>query len=336
MTRVTIRPQLAASAFEPHLPERFQRVGILAATASEQQAHEWSRIESGVFTYEILSGLSGAADVNGDGLIEYSELAAFVAAANREFSDPRAVPSVIALPPRANLHAPLVRLADLKDMGVLTGDLNWGHFYVELENGLRVVDVHAEPGRVTHLHLPMGRFFVVAGETEATATLGAKQVLAADALGFTPRAASHRGSVEATLSTAFFKAAFSRAYYQGYVDRRGEPSVSFSVAELSPAPLISRRGAAWLSLGSAVVLGIASVGLSVGAAESYRAYQQTSLQRPAAEAVFATNLLMGLAIGAGAAALGLGVVSWRLWSEGEPVQVLIGLGPSSVAARLSF
>ena len=56
---------------------------MILATTLGQQAHEWSAIESGVFTHELLSGLLGAADVNADQRIEYTELQAFIAAANR-------------------------------------------------------------------------------------------------------------------------------------------------------------------------------------------------------------------------------------------------------------
>ena len=45
-----------------------------------------------MFTHELLSGMLGAADVNGDLVVEYTEVQAFVAAANRDIKDPRAIP----------------------------------------------------------------------------------------------------------------------------------------------------------------------------------------------------------------------------------------------------
>jgi len=47
----------------------------------------------------VISGLWGAADINSDQRIEYSELQSFVASANRTVDDPRAKPSVIVHPP---------------------------------------------------------------------------------------------------------------------------------------------------------------------------------------------------------------------------------------------
>jgi hypothetical protein len=336
MARVAVDPHVGAGAFEPRLPERFSRVGVLIATAVEQQAHEWSRIESGVFTHEVLSGLSGAADVNGDGLVEYSELSAFVASANREFSDPRAVPAMVTLPPRADLHTPLVRLTELRGTGtgVLQGRFEWGHFYVELENGRRVLDVHLEPGQVAKLYVPTGRLFIVAGEREATVMVAPQQTLDTTGVSFSPRRASARGSLEAALDSAFFRAAFSRAYYQGYVDSRREPSVTFEAPQgsgLSPG-----TAGAWVSTGSAFALALASICFSVAAGESYRAYQSTTLQRPAAEAIRDTNVFIGVAVGAGISALGLGVLSWMLWGQHARGRLDFAVGPSSLVATLRF
>ena len=60
---------------------RFPNVGAIMATASDAESHEWDAIEQGVFTHELISALRGAADVNGDGKIEYSEASAFFNAA---------------------------------------------------------------------------------------------------------------------------------------------------------------------------------------------------------------------------------------------------------------
>ena len=86
--------QLAAP---PDLSSHPQIGALLSASAGES-SHEWSEVAAGVFTHEVLSALHGAADVNADGRIEYSEVAAYVAAANSEVDDPRAAPTVVARP----------------------------------------------------------------------------------------------------------------------------------------------------------------------------------------------------------------------------------------------
>ena len=78
---------------------RFPHVGAVVATTSSAEAHEWDRYRAGVFTHELLSALRGAADVDGNRRIEYSELAAFLAAANREVADRRALLQTVVTPP---------------------------------------------------------------------------------------------------------------------------------------------------------------------------------------------------------------------------------------------
>jgi WD40 repeat protein len=53
-------------------------VHVLAATAEEQSAAELAQFGHGLFTYEILDGLSGKADENGDRIVQVFELLPFV------------------------------------------------------------------------------------------------------------------------------------------------------------------------------------------------------------------------------------------------------------------
>ncbi|HLT36558.1 MAG TPA: caspase family protein, partial [Enhygromyxa sp.] len=48
--------------------------GVVLAHSADQQTHEWERWQGGIFTHQLLSGLRGGADINGDGRIEYSEI----------------------------------------------------------------------------------------------------------------------------------------------------------------------------------------------------------------------------------------------------------------------
>ena len=80
----------------------------MLAHSADQQTHEWERWQGGIFTHELVSGLRGAADLNGDGAIEYSELGAFISAANSGVSDPHARLEVAVRPPRGDERAPLI------------------------------------------------------------------------------------------------------------------------------------------------------------------------------------------------------------------------------------
>ena len=63
---------------ERSMAARLAHVGTFVSTSADAQVYEWSRIESGVFSHSLRSGLSGAADLDGDGRVTYAELRAFV------------------------------------------------------------------------------------------------------------------------------------------------------------------------------------------------------------------------------------------------------------------
>src|SRR5262249_52810598 len=142
----------------------------LASTAGAQ-SFEWDAFHGGVFAHEVLSGLRGAADVNGDGLVEYSELGAFVAAANLRIADARVRPEVVVVAPRADRRAPLVDLrasaATFRLRGRARGP--WAaRFFVETEDGVRVLDAFPERDAEIAYRLPAGqRLYVVGAAGEA-------------------------------------------------------------------------------------------------------------------------------------------------------------------------
>src|SRR5205085_8359123 len=136
-------------------PGRYLRVGMAIASSRDGVAHEWDLYQSGVFTHELISALRGAADVNGDGRVEYSELGAFLSAANREVQDPRARLRAVVWPPQA---APRAAIADL---AISRGNARLTHipaaaapFFIEDARGNRLADGHPELGSTMSLSLP--------------------------------------------------------------------------------------------------------------------------------------------------------------------------------------
>lgn len=330
---VALSPAQAAAAFTPTVPARFPRLGALWATTVDQQSHEWSRIEAGLFSHEVLSALSGAADVNGDGVIEYSEVQAFVAAANRDLTDARAIPRVTVVPPRIDVHTPLLTLSRLSRSASLVGRFGFGRFFVELANGQRVLDAHLASSQAARVVVPAGRLFVVTAEGEAELELAPGERRRVEELKLTPRAMNARGSLSAALQTELFRSAFDAPYYKGFVDSRNEVSVVFPApGEPTVVQRVEQRKT--LATGAFVtsgVLFVGALGSGIGALVNFAVYRQTDLQRPAAEAHsrtigFATAAAVCAGLGAAAAMAG-----WFWWPKEFEVGGAVGVGGGSVS-----
>ena len=138
--------QLQAFLEEEQL-DRHPRAGVIVATSGVQETHEWARYRGGILSHELRSALSGAADVNGDGRIEYSELRAFLAAANARVRNPEARVDVFARPPALDRHRALVdlRAATASARFLHFGSGLGGRYWVEDERGVRYADLNKEP-----------------------------------------------------------------------------------------------------------------------------------------------------------------------------------------------
>jgi hypothetical protein len=208
---------------------RFPHVGVLAAASAGEQAHEWSEIEAGVFSHEVLSGLWGAADINGDKRIEYSEVQAFVASANRNIDDPRAVPKIVAHAPDAFPHAAIVDLANLRDSVWVSGDASEiGRFHIELGSGVRHVDANLGTS-VAAVAVPRGgAAFLRTDDREApidTVAVGNRRF---EDLVLQPQGSEARGSTADAYRRGLFREPFNLDYYRGYIDSIDSPSVRFA------------------------------------------------------------------------------------------------------------
>ena len=318
---VTLSPADVAAYVSQTTLGRYRQVGVAIASGEDAAAHEWDLYQSGVFTHEVISALRGAADVNGDGRVEYSELAAFLAAANREVQDPRARLQAIVKPPVALPRAPLSDLTAARGTGRLTR-IAAAHdsFSVEDAMGIRLADGRPEAGFSMSILLPASRqLFVRRGNQEAELKLQPGNDAAFDTLTFRARSMSARGALESSLRAGLFLTPFGPAYYRGYVNR--EDAVAVPVAptlELSPESHASQpaRGSRWLvrsSLGGAAAGLLASSVVFAGMSWSAWHDNQNAVERSSLDAGsrFRTDtawtagfLISGLACAAGALLLG--------------------------------
>jgi len=269
---------------------RHPQVGVLIASSGPNDAFEWDHYGSGVFTHEVLSALRGAADVNGDGRIEYSEVGAFVAAANRAVEDPRARLKTIIQPPAAAAHAALSELRPGATAGRLVGiSPSIGRFFVEDAHGNRLVDAFPELGFEMSISLPSDRkMFVRAGDREAELLLRSGQEQPFADLGFRRQNSRTRDAVDSSLRAGLFGDPYGPAYYRGYVDR----STAVSVSTLRLPPVLLRGEAEsspprrpalrWAMAGaSALLLGSSAVAAGL-AAKAWSDFDNTTLQAQAA------------------------------------------------------
>jgi hypothetical protein len=128
-------------------------VGFALSTSSDRESHEWERYQGGVFSYELRSALRGAADADGDGVITYAELGAFLRVANQGIANARLRPDYAVRPPASlGLNEPLLRWPAAS--AALVVDRQVGHLYVEDSLGIRVVDAHPGADQRLVLHLP--------------------------------------------------------------------------------------------------------------------------------------------------------------------------------------
>lgn len=141
-------PKDMALGFSARHPE----VGLFLSTNSDEEVFEWSELESGVFSHEVRSGLTGAADVNRDGNITYAELAGFVAEANHGIPRENLRPQIFFSGPRGDQQASLFSARTLAGRRVTLG-ADQARIWARSESGERLVDLHKERGELT-LTLP--------------------------------------------------------------------------------------------------------------------------------------------------------------------------------------
>ncbi len=266
-----------------HLPN----VGVVMASASNTQAHEWDDYQTGVFTHELLSGLRGGADVNGDGRIEYSEIAAFLAAANRGVTDPRARLTTLVVAPKLY---PRVAIADMRgahNTARLQGRAHHlGRFQIDDERGNRLLDLRAESGFFVDVIVPAGEPILLSNQAgEASIFTSADHSTNLEDLSLLKPHMRPRSAVVESMRRGLFAAEFGPSYYGGFVDNADQQMVPVDLSSAGvrvaagAAPRTGRNSTAWSAFAvGAVSLTAASV-FAVLAARAYGDFQDTNLER---------------------------------------------------------
>lgn len=227
--------------------ERHPRAGVIVATSGDGETHEWARYRGGILSHELRSALSGAADVNGDGRVEYSELRAFLAAANARVKNPEARVDVFARAPALDRHHALVDLRQaLPPERQATRLLHFGpglsgRFFVEDDRGVRVADLNKE-ARTTFDVLVSARhlYYVRNDDQEAEARGDGRRVEVAS-LPWHARAIAARGALDQTFRDDLYRVPFGRGFYDGFVATSGDLPVEDGAPFVVAQPVSAAR-----------------------------------------------------------------------------------------------
>lgn len=200
---------------------RFPNTGVVVSTSTAKETHEWSVFQGGVFSQEVRSGLSGAADINADGRVEYSELEAFLAAANLAVDDPKARLQAHVRAPRLDVHRPLVDLESTKFEHMLRLPAAFsGRFHLEDARGVRYVDGNKTSENEVYVALVKSPYYFIRTEdAEARVALTARGTVDLRSLRFIKATQASRGSVAEAFRDLLFQVPYGPAFYQGYVAR---------------------------------------------------------------------------------------------------------------------
>jgi hypothetical protein len=155
-------------------------VGVLLSTSSARESHEWERVQAGVFSHEVRSGLYGAADADHDGRISYREIAAFVERANAAIANQRFRPEVYARPPSGS--GTLVELGEGLKRRIEVDGGAAAHYVLEDHLGVYLAEFHnapdervalvrsAQSGRLYLGRAADGKEYVIEPELETVST----------------------------------------------------------------------------------------------------------------------------------------------------------------------
>jgi hypothetical protein len=238
-------------------------VGLLLSTTSARESHEWAGFQAGIFSHEVRSGLYGAADLDGDGLISYVEIAAFVMRANAAIPNERFRPEIYA-------HAPLAakRLIDLRGAPGrrlrLDAAAEASHYLFEDTLGVRLADFHNASGHALSVLLPSsGRGLYLRRTSDEQEFVIPESPEVIDLANLSPQAPRlvSRGPADYAFNL-IFSLPFDEQAVADYQQRPAPADVDIAATGTAPLPRWQKATSA-TAFGVAFASGIAAIGLAV-------------------------------------------------------------------------
>lgn len=309
---------------EGHALDEYPRVGVVLSTSGAGATHEWSRYQGGVFSHEVRSALTGAADANEDGRVDYTELEAFLAAANVAVPVPKGKPKVFVRAPAIERKAALLEME--RDLPVLTlpGEVT-GHYYLEDDRGLRYAELNKAEGHAVKLRLiPRARYALVRSDGAAVATIEEPRGALTVDFPFDVKPPSRQGRGDDVPPGAFAEP-FGPSFVDGFrakalaerlrLEPKLKPKVPALVVEVEPEDPIPEV-VGYAAGGVAFLAAAGTIWQAQVASDAHEKYENT-YRKPEKEAFegdvrAARNRAIALGVTAGVTALGSALV-FLLW-----------------------
>ncbi len=191
--------------------------GFWLSTSSNRRTHEWEGFHGGVFSHELRSGMLGGADVDGDGVVRYIELEAYMAAANATVTDAEAKLSPYVRAPKGDGNLVFVVLPQAARRISLAGSLA-GRFHLVDERGIRWADFHKAAGDDVAILLPRGLLRLRSGQGEQS--LNGQDSVVLRTLDLVPTMLASRGSLDESFRRQLYGLAYGKRFYEGFIAAR--------------------------------------------------------------------------------------------------------------------
>jgi len=290
------------------------RIGYLLSSSATGETHEWAGFEAGVFSHEVRSGLYGAADADGDGVVTYTELAAFVTRANADIVNDRFRPRIVARAPAGGDTLLDLRSRAGREMRFDGPDAD-AHYLLEDARGVRLLDFHGGAHAPVHLVRPAvgGPLYLrrLTDGAERTIQPG-DAIVQLDTVPVQPARAGVRGAAEHVFNALFAEPFDGDAVvqYEASAAAQQRAQDEGEHVETHARRLRVAAWSAWGAAGGAAILA-GAFELSAGSLHDVPA-TDSQVQTLARNQEIATrnHAALGLAIGAGVAAV-TGLVLWN-------------------------
>jgi hypothetical protein len=128
--------------------------GLLAASNPTGRVKEWERYRGGIFSHEVLAGLLGGADVDGDDCVTYRELVGFLRAANDGIHVDAAKLAVMSSPPYGDKDFVIADWRGTKQPRFTVPPAATGHVWIEDQQLERWFETNRPSGQPVKVVLP--------------------------------------------------------------------------------------------------------------------------------------------------------------------------------------